>query len=104
FKGVCATTSLAPAGCQVIPFTTNDDLQAHLARAAAQQEIEALFHVAALCDYKVMQVENQEGKALGAAKIESRDGGLRIVLEPATKVIVGLRALFPRARIVGWKY
>jgi len=103
-KGVCATTPGPGASCELRPFTTNDDLFDQLIQLGKQQQIGALFHVAALCDYKVKQVEDAHGQKQESAKIESRTGALTIALEPARKVIAGLRALFPRAVIVGWKY
>jgi hypothetical protein len=60
--------------------------------------------VAALCDYKVAQVETAGGERCDAAKIESRAGRLTIVLEPARKILAELRGLFPEAVLVGWKY
>jgi phosphopantothenoylcysteine decarboxylase/phosphopantothenate--cysteine ligase len=88
----------------LLPFTTNDDLQEQLQGLARLHEINGLFHVAALCDYKVSHVQDPTGARQSAPKIESRTGALTLVLEPARKVISGMRDLFPRAVIVGWKY
>jgi len=103
-KGVGATYPGPGAGCVMLPFTTNDDLFAQLTSLSRQGEVAAVFHVAALCDYKVRQIEDERGQKQHAAKIESRAGGLTIVLEPTRKVIAGMRELFPKAVIVGWKY
>jgi len=103
-KGACSTCTTTVARGQILPFTTNDDLQEQLERLAREHDIAALFHVAALCDYKVGHVEDQSGNRQSAAKIESRSGALTIVLEPARKLIAGLRGLFPKTLIVGWKY
>ena len=103
-KGACATCATPLVQCHHIAFTTNDDLQAHLTRLAREQDITALFHVAALCDYKVRQVQDETGSRQTTAKIDSRSGSLTLLLEPARKVLVGLRELFPRAILVGWKY
>ena len=63
------------------------------------------IHVtAALCDYRVKTVRGADGRPLTAAKLPTRDGELTLSLEPAAKVLPRLRALFPTARIVGWKY
>jgi phosphopantothenoylcysteine synthetase/decarboxylase len=86
-----------------VPFTTNDDLLARLQRVRGA-DVGAVFHAAALCDYRVSRVVDATGKSVGAAKIESRGGGLTIQLEPALKLIGELRALFPKALLVGWKY
>ena len=86
-------------------FDTNDDLLARLRElSAAAPEIRAVFHAAALCDYRVAMVRDEAGNACERAKIASRAGALTIQLEPATKVIHELRPLFPRSVLVGWKY
>lgn len=103
-KGAYATSPLPLTQGHLIGFTTNDDLHARLARLSVEHDIAALFHVAALCDYKVARVEDEQGARQSAAKIESRAGALTLTLEPARKVIAGLREVFPRAVLVGWKY
>lgn len=103
-KGVHATHPETPAGVDVRPFSTNDDLFDQLSALARTEEIGAVFHVAALCDFKVRQVEDAQGARCDAAKIESRAGTLTLVLEPARKLIGEMRRLFPGAVIVGWKY
>ena len=103
-KGTCSTCAAALVNCRPLPFTTNDDLHAQLGRLARAHDITALFHVAALCDYKVSHVQDRHGSRQSAAKVESRAGVLTLVLEPARKVIAGMRELFPRAVLVGWKY
>jgi phosphopantothenoylcysteine synthetase/decarboxylase len=121
--GVMLANRLAASGCQVfclkgvgatyagalhtphhLPFTTNQDLQDQLVELSRSHSIQALFHVAALCDFKVKQVEDAHGQAQASAKIDSRVSGLTLQLEPAKKIISGLRALFPAAVLVGWKY
>jgi phosphopantothenoylcysteine synthetase/decarboxylase len=103
-KGAYATSPIPLAKGHLIGFTTNDDLRGKLARLAGEQDIGALLHVAALCDYTVARVEDAQGARQSAAKIESRAGALTLSLEPARKVIAGLRQLFPKAALVGWKY
>jgi phosphopantothenoylcysteine synthetase/decarboxylase len=103
-KGEGATWPGPDASCRAQPFATNDDLAAQLADAARAGGVGALFHVAALCDFRVKQVRDVAGQPCVSAKIPSRTDALTIELEPATKVIAGLRALFPKARLVGWKY
>ncbi len=87
-----------------LSFTTNDHLLAKLEALPNRNEVAAVFHAAALCDFKVRAVRNAEGHSATAAKLSSRAGELTLVLEPATKLIGQLRGLFPNARIVGWKY
>jgi len=101
-KGSSATCPRNPEGAEVRTFTTNDDLFGQLIELGKRESIGAVFHVAALCDYKVKQVEDSTGARCDAAKIESRSGALTIVLEPARKVIQEMRRLFPTALIVGW--
>lgn len=103
-KGVGATFPGPAAPCQLLPFTTNDDLLDQLARLSREHAIAAVFHVAALCDFKIKRVTDETGQASQSAKIESRAGELTLHLEPARKVIRELRPLFPRATLIGWKY
>jgi phosphopantothenoylcysteine synthetase/decarboxylase len=102
FKGEAATTPL-PIRDRVtaLDFSTNDDLAEKLAEVGGAA---AVFHAAALCDYEVESVRDEYGEILSAAKIPSRLGELNLVLRPARKLLPGLAALFPGARIVGWKY
>ena len=104
-KGVSATHP-GPLDSRIhpLPFTTNDDLLEQITRLAREHDIGALFHVAALADYKVKSVSDGSGVRQAAAKIESRTGALTIELEPARKVLSALRSLLPKARLVGWKY
>jgi phosphopantothenoylcysteine synthetase/decarboxylase len=97
FKGVAATTHESAGAAKVVPFSTNDDLLARLAAVERREEVSAFFHVAALADFKV----RRDG---GERKMSSRAGEITLTLVPAAKVISQLRGLFPRARIVGWKY
>jgi phosphopantothenoylcysteine synthetase/decarboxylase len=104
FKGAGATCPLLLNGARLISFTTNDDLRVKLRAEADRGGIDAMFHAAALCDYKVQNATGSDGTALASAKISSRQGLLTLVLEPLHKLIIELRTLFPRAKIVGWKY
>lgn len=103
-KGSGATFPGPDAPCQVSRFNTNDDLLNLLIETARDHEIGAVFQVAALCDYKVKQVADDQGRACDSPKIASRSGALTIHLEPATKVIAQTRRLFPKSFLVGWKY
>ncbi len=104
FKGSGATAAGPGQPCHVSLFNTNDDLLALLTQAAAEHGIGAVFQVAALCDYKVKQVADEQGRNCDSPKIASRSGALTIHLEPATKVISKVRELFPKSVLVGWKY
>jgi len=103
-KGSGATCPGPTGKARVELFDTNDDLLRLLQYLTATGEIGAIFHVAALCDYKVSKVENEKGETCASPKIASLSGALTLTLEPATKVISRLRGLFPEAVIVGWKY
>jgi phosphopantothenoylcysteine decarboxylase/phosphopantothenate--cysteine ligase len=94
FKGSGATYPGPHDQCHLSRFNTNDDLLDLLRSAGAAHEIAAVFHVAALCDYKVKQVADDRGRRCHSPKIASRSGALTIQLEPATKVISRMRALF----------
>lgn len=103
-KGSGATHPGPYEQCRLSMFHTNDDLLALLSQISATHNIAAVFHVAALCDYKVKDVKDEQGRSHRSPKIASRAGALTINLEPATKVIAKLRRLFPEAILVGWKY
>jgi len=103
-RGISSTYFGALEKCHHQPFTTNHDLLDHLTRLSRAHEIIAVFHVAALCDFKVKQILDAEGRATDAPKIDSRSGSLTLILEPAPKVIGQMRTLFPHATLVGWKY
>lgn len=103
-KGSGATHSGPGEQCHLSLFATNDDLLELLEQASTAHEIAAVFHVAALCDYKVKRVEDDQGRHCNSPKIASLSGALTISLEPATKVIAKMRHLFPKSIIVGWKY
>ena len=103
-KGSGATHRGPGEQCHLSFFDTNDDLLEFLTQTSAVHEIAAVFHVAALCDYKVRRVEDDEGRSCNSPKIASRSGALTISLEPTTKVISKMRHLFPESILVGWKY
>lgn len=103
-KGSGATHPGPGEQCHLSPFDTNDDLLELLEQTSAAHEIAAVFHVAALCDYKVKRVADDQGRSCNSPKIASRSGALTISLEPATKVIAKMRHLFPESILIGWKY
>ena len=104
FKGVGATCSRAVEGAHVMPFATNDNLLAELEAIPERESIAAVFHTAALSDFRVKSIHRADGTEIAAPKIPSREGELLLTLIPAEKVIAHLRRLFPVSRIVGWKY
>ncbi len=100
WKGENASSPASPGLAKVATFSTNDDLLEKLRTSQA----DAIFHAAALCDYRVKAATSGDGSALLGAKIATRGGEVTLTLEPTVKVLPRLRALFPKARIVGWKY
>ena len=98
FKGVAATTKEHAEPAQVVTFTTNDDLEERLSKLEGREEIGAVFHAAALADFKIFWARDKQ------RKISSRAGAVTLELVPSSKVISELRELFPKAKIAGWKY
>ena len=103
-KGEGSTFPGTVRAARVEVFTTNDDLARQLELISRQENIGAIFHAAALCDFCVEQVLNGAGEEISSRKFTTRDGRLQLVLAPATKILPKLRGWFPQARIVGWKY
>jgi phosphopantothenoylcysteine synthetase/decarboxylase len=104
FRGTASSFAAPLWPVEVVQFTTNDDLASQLQRLIARDQVNIVFHAAALCDFKVREVLNEKGEPLTDEKISSDDGAVRLTLEPAPKLISGLRRLFPAAILVGWKY
>jgi phosphopantothenoylcysteine decarboxylase/phosphopantothenate--cysteine ligase len=103
-KGEQATCPDPLHARRVLPFSTNDDLAAKLMSLADEGGWDAVLHAAALCDFRVERVVNEQGEPIASPKFSSREGRLSLVLAPASKVLPQLRGWFPRSRIVGWKY
>ncbi|MBX9742325.1 MAG: hypothetical protein K2W99_02110 [Chthoniobacterales bacterium] len=109
FKVIClrsrtATFPIDEQKIKMLPFRTNADLSAVFQKVAREQKIVALFHTAALCDYRVSEVSTLEGKLLDAGKIGTGYGPITMTLQPTEKIIAHLRAWFPTTKLVGWKY
>ncbi|MCE0484835.1 MAG: phosphopantothenoylcysteine synthase [Methylacidiphilales bacterium] len=104
FRGTASTFAAPLWPVEVIPFTTNDDLEEGLQRLPFREEVNIVFHAAALCDFRVGAVVNEKGEPVPRGKMPSRDGKLTVTLEPAPKLIASLRRLFPTSLLVGWKY
>ncbi|MFZ4115278.1 MAG: phosphopantothenoylcysteine decarboxylase [Chthoniobacterales bacterium] len=89
---------------QVIPFSTNADLARLFERLSQGEPVAAIFHAAALCDYRVEKVITLDEKLLSCGKIPTSAGSLQMTLHPTMKVISKLREWFPGSLLVGWKY
>lgn len=102
-KGEGAVSHVDAGGARIVPFSTNADLLARL-HELGTGGAGAVFHAAALCDYRVKTVCGEDGAIMNAKKLPSRAGELTLTLEPAVKLLPGLRAIFPTAKLAGWKY
>jgi phosphopantothenoylcysteine decarboxylase/phosphopantothenate--cysteine ligase len=91
----------------VVTFTTAADLRAKL-KALAPKGVNAIFHAAAVSDFAFGKIQARspsgEWTEIKSRKISTRDGPLRAELVPTPKIIAELRAWFPAARLVGWKF
>ena len=102
-RGIGATAHIATPQVEVLPFSTNDDLVWKLSGYAGKAD--ALFHTAALCDYRVNTIEGEDGTEIPPmGKVPTRMGNLVLRLAPTTKVLPQMRGMFPEAKLVGWKY
>jgi phosphopantothenate---cysteine ligase (CTP) len=102
-KGEQATDPTPLRAQKTISFTTNDDLAQKLQQLTTEK-IDAIFHAAALADFKVASVQNAAGQKITSAKFPTRAENLTLTLEPTKKVLPKLRHWFPNAKIIGWKY
>ncbi len=100
FKGEMAASVHPVGAAEVVRFSTNDDLLAKLQQMSA----DAVFHAAALCDFRVKTTRMADGSISTDGKVSTRAGDVTLTLTPTTKVLPALRSIFPAALIVGWKY
>jgi phosphopantothenate---cysteine ligase (CTP) len=88
-------------------FSTTTDLQNRL-QSRAGTEVGAVFHAAAVSDFTFGQVWVRSAvgdlSPVKSGKISTRQGTLLAELLPTPKIIAGLRAAFPRALLIGWKF
>jgi len=103
-RGEGASFSSPLWGVEVGSFSTNDNLKSQLERVVAREDVNFIFHTAALCDFTVAKVTDEAGDIVTADKAPSRGGALHVTLEPAPKLIAGLRKMYPATILVGWKY
>jgi phosphopantothenoylcysteine synthetase/decarboxylase len=91
----------------VEPYTTTANLLEKL-RGRAKQNVGAVFHAAAVSDFMFGKIwlrsERGELSEIKAGKISTRQGTLLAELVPTPKIIAGLRDLYPKAKLVGWKF
>jgi phosphopantothenoylcysteine decarboxylase/phosphopantothenate--cysteine ligase len=89
-------------------FTTTQDLADRL-KAAASSDVHAVFHAAAVSDFGFGKIweRTEDGRLVEATagKISTRSPHpLLAELVPTPKIIRELRAWYPTACVVGWKY
>jgi phosphopantothenoylcysteine decarboxylase/phosphopantothenate--cysteine ligase len=92
---------------RVQPFTSTASLRDELQKLA-ETESEVIFHAAAVSDFSFGKVwlRSAEGKLseIKGGKISTREGTLLAELKPTPKIIADLRHMFPKGRIIGWKF
>ncbi|MDD4933017.1 MAG: phosphopantothenoylcysteine decarboxylase [Methylacidiphilaceae bacterium] len=103
FRGSGATAWASTPAFSLRPFTTNEDLARELKLVALAQPIDALFHAAALSDFRVGAIHDQAGQPIRSGKIRS-DLPCLLTLVPAPKLLLDLRDLFAHAFLAGWKF
>ena len=88
-----------------IPFSTGHDLLKLLQQLSQTDQFDAVWHAAAVNDYVLDHVCDENGTLLDPdSKLQSRSGSITLHLKPFTKIISQLKSLFPQAYLVGWKY
>lgn len=92
---------------KVEPFTTTANLLEKF-RALVHEKVDIVFHAAAVSDFTFGKIwlRSPQGdlSEIKSGKISTRAGTLMAELVPTPKVIAELRNLFPKAKLVGWKY
>jgi phosphopantothenoylcysteine synthetase/decarboxylase len=92
---------------KVESFSTTADLENRL-RALSTQNIGAVFHAAAVSDFKFGKIwrrsERGQLSEVSSGKIPTREGTLVAELIPTSKIIGRLRDWFSTARLIGWKF
>ncbi len=105
--GELATAPPSPAVARLERFSTTSDLQHRLLRYAGS-EIDALFHAAAVSDFRPGAVWERDPagtlRRRKERKLPSTAGTLLVELVPTPKILCQLRDRWPRALLVGWKY
>lgn len=90
-----------------LDFTTTESLAAALSELAAETHYDAVFHAAAVSDFRFGNISNKglpSGTSKPQGKIPTRSGSLTVDLVPTKKILRELRGLFPRTFLAGWKY
>jgi len=109
FQGYYTTYRPACQARTVLEFTTTAHLLERFQEVAKSEEpVEAVFHAAAVSDFQFGKIYRRgmagELQAITSGKYTTREGTLLAELIPTPKLIGQLRGLFPKARLIGWKY
>ena len=95
------------AAVQVVPFSTTESLSQRFQERATEEKL-AIFQAAAVSDFTggdaFERADDGRLIPLSAGKLSTRSGNLVVELRPTPKVLPRLRAWFPHALIVGWKF
>jgi len=106
-RGYYTTYKGRPKASEIIPFTTTDSLAKSFLELS-KQSVSAIFHAAAVSDFKFGKIHSEEKKkgpeGPNPGKWGTRSGNLVAELIPTKKILRELRPLFPHAFIAGWKY
>ena len=106
-RGHYSTSQIESKAQHVQAFTTTTDLSRRL-KALRSDGFEAVFHAAAASDFAFGKIWRRArgGKLLEikSRKIPTKGGAILVELMPTPKIIGHLRAWFPKAQLVGWKY
>ncbi len=106
-------TSATPLGprraTRVRSFTTTSDLLSKFEELSKESAlVGAIYHAAAVSDFMFGRLwerdESGVQREIRSGKVSTRRGTLLAELVPTPKVIMQLRRLFPKTRLVGWKY
>jgi phosphopantothenoylcysteine synthetase/decarboxylase len=106
-RGQLSTCRLEPKARRVQEFTTTDDLRQRL-KAIGRGGAGAVFHAAAVSDFAFAKIFERKPdgvlKQIHARKIPTQVDRILVELKATPKIISELRAWFPIAVLVGWKY
>jgi len=89
-------------------FTTTRDLGDRL-KSLADGKVDAIFHAAAVSDFSfgrlfTRRADGRLAPCRRTHKLSTRRGELLVELRPTAKLIARLRAWYPSALLVGWKF
>lgn len=88
-------------------FTTTDSLSLKL-QTLTKLDIGAVFQAAAVSDFTFGKIWRRSAQGelteIQAGKLSTRQGTLLAELVPTPKLLANLRAWYPDAKLVGWKF